>query len=221
MVRANKVTDSVKLLERVDKIAQGAALMTETRFDRTFIDGTAELVPNYTLEEVLFSNFSRIGVPSFTEQERSFAQELKQHCPLEQTPGLGAAFSQETADWVREKSDMGRRPLNDFLIPLVHSTGFTAGSTDVGDVSWQTPAAQIHVSAFVSGAPGHSWQNVSCGGSSIGHKALLLAGKVLACSAIDLYEDPSLLAKARQEFRQRTAEGYVCPIEKDAVPIAI
>lgn len=221
MVRANKVTDSVKLLERVDKIAQGAALMTETRFYRTFIDGTAELVPNYTLEEVLFSNFSRIGVPAFTEQERSFAQELKQHCPLEQTPGLGAAFSQETADWVREKSDMGRRPLNDFLIPLVHSTGFTAGSTDVGDVSWQTPAAQIHVSAFVSGAPGHSWQNVSCGGSSIGHKALLLAGKVLACSAIDLYEDPSLLAKARQEFRQRTAEGYVCPIEKDAVPIAI
>ncbi|MCR5160402.1 MAG: amidohydrolase [Lachnospiraceae bacterium] len=221
MVRANKVRDSVKLLERVDKIAQGAALMTETRFDRTFIDGTAELVPNYALEEVLYSNFSKIGVSSYTEEELIFASRLKDHCPVEEVPGLGTKFSQEAADWVREKSAGGTLPLNSFLIPLVHSNGFTAGSTDVGDVSWQTPAAQIHVSAFISGAPGHSWQNVSCGGSTIGHKALLLAGKVLSCSAIDLYEDPSLLEDARAEFARRTAEGYTCPIEKDAVPIAI
>lgn len=221
MVRANKVKDSVRLLERVDKIASGAALMTETSFDRTFIDGTAELVPNYALEEVLYSNFSSIGVSSYTEEELSLASRLKKHCPAEEVPGLGTKFSQEAADLVREKSGKGTKPLNDFLIPLVHSTQFTAGSTDVGDVSWQTPAAQIHVSAFISGAPGHSWQNVSCGGSTIGHKALLLAGKVLACSAIDLYEDPSLLMEARAEFERRTADGYTCPIEKDAVPIAI
>ena len=84
-----------------------------------------------------------------------------------------------------------------------------------------TPTAQIHCAGFVSGAPGHSWQNVSCGGSSIGHKALLLAGKVLALSAIDLYEKPELLKEARAEFEKRTESGYVCPIEEGAKPIAI
>ena len=91
----------------------------------------------------------------------------------------------------------------------------------MGDVSWQTPTAQIHTAAFIGGAPGHSWQNVSSGGSSIGHKALLLAAKVLACTAVDLLENPELLKKAKDEWKERTADGYVCPIEPDARPIAI
>ena len=37
-------------------------------------------------------------------------------------------------------------------------------------------------------------------------------------TAIDLIGDPSLLAGAREEFAERTADGYVCPIEKEAVP---
>ena len=119
------------------------------------------------------------------------------------------------------RSQHGTIPINNYLMPLYHSTAFCAGSTDVGDVSWQTPTAQIQCAGFVSGAPGHSWQNVSCGGSSIGHKALLLAGKVLALSAIDLYEKPELLKEARAEFEKRTESGYVCPIEEGAKPITI
>ena len=221
MVRANKVADSVKLLERVDKIAQGAALMTETSYVRTFIDGTAELVPNFVLEELLYRNFKAIALPEYTQEERAYAEAVKKTCPVCEVPGIGARFDPETAGLVRELTGAGTRALNDFLIPLVHSTGFVPGSSDVGDVGWQTPTAQIHTMAFISGAPGHSWQNVSCGGSSIGDKALLLAGKVLACSAIELYENPGLLQKAREEFNERTASGYVCPIELDAVPTAI
>ena len=221
MVRANKVRDSVKLLQRVDKIADGAALMTETSYDRIFIDGTAELVPSFTLEEVLFENFREAGLPQFTEEEKAFADALRKTCPDHKTPGSCAAVSDEIAAFTKKASDHGRKGINDFLVPLFHSTAFFPGSTDVGDVSWQTPAAQIHVTAFVNGAPGHSWQNVSAGGSSIGHKALLHAGKVLSMTAIDLFEDPDLLAKAREEFIKRTGTGYVCPIEEGAVPIAL
>lgn len=226
MVRANKVRDSVKLLARVDKIAQGAALMTETQFERIFIDGTAELVPNYTLEEVLYRNFEEIlgteGFPAASAEEMELARQIKDQCPEgESAPGIGALFDENARRVAEKKSCSGTKALNDFLNPLVHTEGFVAGSTDVGDVSWQTPAAQIHVTAFVSGAPGHSWQNVSTGGSGIGDRALLLAGKVLAASAIDLLEDPSLLQDAREEFEKRTAEGYVCPIEKDAKPRTI
>ena len=221
MVRANKVRDSVKLLERVDKIAAGAAMMTETEVRRTFIDGTAELVPNYTLEEILYRNFSEISLPEYTDEELKLAEGIKKHCPDTSTPGIGAKFDPEIERLVRERSLNGTRALNNFLIPLLHTTGFVAGSSDVGDVSWQTPTAQVHTAAFIGGAPGHSWQNVSSGGSSIGHKALLLAGKVLTCAAIDLYEDKALLEKAKEEFEQKTADGYVCPIEDGAVPRAI
>ena len=52
-------------------------------------------------------------------------------------------------------------------------------------------------------------------------KAMRYAAKALAGAAIDLMEDASLLTQARSEFLARSASGYVCPIEKDAVPIAL
>ena len=69
--------------------------------------------------------------------------------------------------------------MNRFLLPLYQGDAFQPGSTDVGDVSWQCPTAQIHVAAWPNGCPGHSWQNVSCDRTSIGHKAAVHAGKVL------------------------------------------
>ncbi len=221
MVRANKVRDSVKLLARVDKIAEGAALMTETTLERQFIDGTAELVPNYTLEELLYQNFLEAGLPDYTEEELAFAEKLRNTAPENPSPGFAAVLSPEIAAETAALSGGGKAALNRFLAPLYHTGGFTPGSTDVGDVSWQTPAAQIHCCAFVSGSPGHSWQNVSAGGTSLGHKALLQAGKILAGAAVDLYEKPEILRAAREEFKKRTAEGYLCPIEPGTVPTAV
>ena len=100
---------------------------------------------------------------------------------------------------------------------IAKGAALTPGSTDVGDVSWQTPTAQVIVAAWPAGVPGHSWQIVSCGKTSLAHKALNCAGKVIASAAIELINDPALLQKAKDEH----ADGYVCPIEKDAVPIAI
>ncbi len=91
------------------------------------------------------------------------------------------------------------------------------GSTDVGDVSWLVPTAQINTVCFASKAPGHSWQNVSCGHTSIGHKGLLHAGKVLAGAAIDLFEQPELIEEAKKEFEAAAKGGYYCPVPADAV----
>ena len=221
MVRANKVRDSVALQARLDKIARGAALMTETTFDRVFIDGTAELVPNYTLEGLLYRVFGDVGLPEYTPEEEALASALRATYDVRTAPGIGPSFDADIAREVEERTHGLADGLCRFILPEYHGTGFVPGSTDVGDVSWQTPAAQIHCVAFPFGAAGHSWQNVSCGGSSIGHKGLLTAAKVLACAAIELMEDGDTLAAARAEFAKRTAGGYVCPIEADAVPTAI
>ena len=124
----------------------------------------------------------------------------------------------ELKDQVEQLQKESGHKMNDFLAPFYQGDAFTAGSTDVGDVSWLTPTAQIRVAAWPNGCPGHSWQNVSCVRTSIGHKAAVHAGKVLAAAAIDLIEDPEILKKARAEFEKRTASGFVCPIPADAVP---
>ncbi len=222
MVRANKVADSVKLQQRVDDIARGAALMTQTSFSRVFIDGTAELLPNFTLEKLLHGCFAEIGVPQHSEDELAFAAALRATYPPEKdVPGTGAHFDRAIAREVKALSAGMSLPMNDFLMPLYSGEGFMPGSTDVGDVSWQTPTAQVVVAAWPAGVSGHSWQIVSCGKTSLGHKALLCAGKVLASAAIALIDEPALVEQAKAEFQERAAGGYVCPIEPDAVPIAI
>ena len=221
MVRSTLGKDALKLQERVDHIAEGAALMTDTKLKKKFIDGCSNTVPNQVLESLLYQNFEETGVPSYTEEEEAFAKKLQESYEFgrDKLPGKATEEDPKVRAFVDRASQHGKKPLNDFLIPYVYSEARTAGSTDVGDVSWLTPTAQINTVCFASGAPGHSWQNVSCGRTSIGHKGLLCAGKVLCGTAIDLYEDPSLLKKARAEFQEKTKEGYACLVPKDAKPV--
>jgi aminobenzoyl-glutamate utilization protein B len=107
-------------------------------------------------------------------------------------------------------------------MPFYSGNEFSPGSSDVGDVSWLTPTAQFNAVSFTAHSPGHSWQNVSCGASSIGDKGTVYAAKVLALSAAELYEDNSIIEKAASEFRLRLdGNEYTCPIPQDAVPVVI
>lgn len=219
MVRSNRVAEAVELQERVDQIARGAALMTGTTFEKRFIDGLADTVPNHTLESLLYRSFQALGVPAYTEEEHAYADALsKTYSGGGRVPGIGAENDGSIAEQVRALRSAGGHAMNDFLLPLYQGDAFNPGSTDVGDVSWQTPTGQIHVAAWPNGCPGHSWQNVSCGRTSIGRKAALHAGKVLADAAIGLLETPALLAAARTEFEKQTETGYTCPIPAGAVP---
>lgn len=271
MVRADKVSEALALQRRVDKIADGAALMTETSYTKTFVDGLSETVPNHSLERLLFSFFRALGVPQHTDEEKKFAYRLSLTYPgRDKTPGLGSRADggyaanverlrrNQFSDNELRSSDLssdgrgGDEPgnsgfndnesggnelhnneiscnalrnnecninmcMNDFLLPLYEKETFEPGSTDVGDVSWNVPTAQIHVASWPNGCPGHSWQSTSSAGGSIGKKAALHAGKILAAAAIRLFLDPVEIEKAREEFGKRTAGGYSCPIPEGAI----
>lgn len=223
MVRSVLAKDALALQERVDKIAQGAAMMTETTVKKRFIDGCSNTVPNKTLETLFWKNFNEVGVPTHTPEEVEYAKQIVASYEMTKNklPGDACDEDAEIAEWVDKASEHGTVPLNDFLVPYHFSTKERPGSTDVGDVSWLVPTAQINVVTFPSNSPGHSWQNVSCGHTSIGHKGLLTAGKVIAATAIDLYENPQIIADAKAEFDKRAAGGYYCPVPEDAVPTVV
>lgn len=220
MVRSNHVAEAVELQKRVDKIAEGAALMTETEFERKFIDGCADTVCNHVLEKVLYDNFEELGVPEYTEEENAYADRLAAGFDTrDYYPGVAAKYDPDARRFVEEKQREAGHAMNAFLAPLCTGDAFEPGSTDVGDVSWLTPTAQIHVAAWPNGCPGHSWQIVSCDRTEIGHKAALQAGKVLAAGTIDLFRNPRLLEQAREEFKMRTKSGFISPIPREAVPV--
>ena len=214
MVRGETVRKAKALLERVNKIAQGAALMTETSVSMRQIDGTASILPNETLERVMYENMQQVPVPEYTAAEREFAEALHATYPAA-VPGLLSNSNRQVWAYANKMTDGGKRAINDFIMPYVPSFAYAPGSTDVGDVSWLTPTAQITTATWTSAAPGHSWQNVSIGRTSIAHKGVLQAAKIIAGSAADLMEQPELLEKARAEFDEAAAEGYDCPIGKE------
>ena len=220
MVRSNHVSEAIELQKRVDKIADGAALMTETTYDRKFIDGLADTVPNHVLEALLHKNFEELGVPGHTAEELAFADALsKTYEGAGGVPGIGSKYDSAYAQNVKALRAEAGHAMNDFLLPLYSGAAFRPGSTDVGDVSWKAPVAQCFSPCFAVGTPLHSWQLVSQGRTSIAHKGMLLAGKVLAATAIRLFSDSALLEASQQELRQVLAERpYRCPIPAEVSP---
>ena len=213
MTRATMMADTVELQARVDKIAEGAAIMTETRYEKIFVDGCSNTVSNHTLEALMYEKLLAHGAPSYTDEEIAYAAELKKTFPEGSVPGcIAARFDAEAKEYFDEKSEGGTRPICDFIAPIYKGDCFSAGSTDVGDVSWQTPTVQLYTATYPAGSPGHSWQNVAFGKTSAAHKGMMLAAEVIADTAIALFENPELLSAAREEFKRRTKSGYVCPI---------
>ncbi|MBE6913995.1 MAG: amidohydrolase [Ruminococcaceae bacterium] len=224
MVRDHEVGETLKLQQRVDNIAQAAAMMTDTRLTIRFIDGCSNTVPNRTLEQLANENLRAAPLPEYTAQELDYAQALVNSFPVPATPvatEFEADLTDSEIDYVNQMSENGSAPINRFVLPYHHSRKVHMGSTDVGDVSWQTPTVQVYTACQAAGSPGHSWQLVSSGRSSIGYKGMLFAAKVMAGIAADLFEQPETLETARQEHRKDTAAGYLCPIPDGAPPTAL
>ena len=223
LIRAPKVGQAAELYKRVDKIAEGAAIMTETTYSKQLIKSCANLVSNRVLEQALYEAMQEVGVPSYTEDAYERAEKYTATTPA----GSGRAFDDliddhlipENVEYLREKK---HSRINDFIVPYetIHLVKCGGGSTDVGDVSWLTPTAQFNAAAWPSQVPGHSWQVVSIGKSGQAHKALKYAAKVLTGAAADLMEKPEILKAAREEFNENAAAGYDCPIGPEVKPSA-
>ena len=212
MIREANVSTAKELLARVNDIARGAALMTGTSVSWKQIDGTSNTVSNTVMERILYENMAITPLPVYTAEEWNYANALKATYQIAALPGQNTQIDKGLLMQVKEKSENGSRALNDFLLTYVPSNVFTPGSTDVGDVSWLTPTAQFTAVTWTSGSPGHSWQNVAIGKSSIAHKGVLYAAKVMAGAAADMMESPDLLAKIRCEF-DACVGPYDCPLE--------
>lgn len=208
LVRAPKVDQVQGIYERVCKIAKGAALMTETEVEIVFDKACSNLVQNETLEKVMYKNYQELGVPVHDEEELKLAKAVR-----------ATLSEQERQTAERLSADTPDPDMVSWLNPYTGAPIPLNGSTDVGDVSWITPTAQCTTACFINGSTLHSWQWVTLGATSMAHKGMLHAGKVMASTAVDMLKNPEMIETAKAELKQRLGSTtYVNPIPEGVLP---
>ncbi len=174
------------IFDRIVKAGEGAALGTGTTMEYELVNGVHELLPNLTLQKLVHDNLSSIGGVLYSREEKAFADKIA--ISLGQT-----------------EADMGRA----INIQPYKETARAYGSTDVGDVSFVVPTVGFGTATWVPGTSAHSWQAVAAGGTSIGEKGMMVAAKTLTATAMDLFSDEKLIAKAKAEFNERRGADFV------------
>lgn len=215
LIRAPKTNQVQEIYKRVCDIARGAALMTGTEVEIVFDKACSNLVPNVTLNAKMAEVLKEIGAPTYSEQEIQFAKELQATLSKEDIMNDISKFPKEVSEKIKNT------PIFDMIYPYSDSIADEplGGSTDVGDVSWIVPTAQVGTACWVLGTPAHTWQVVTIGSTSIGHKGMLLAGKVMAGTALEVIKNPELLKKAKEELKDRLGDdAYQNPIPAEVLP---
>lgn len=167
-------------VEWIKQMAEGAALMTQTKALAVPFYGLYDLLPNLPLAERTQSHFEAVGSPQYTPEEIEFAKSLQKAVGVE-PKGLAPG-----------------------VLPLPNSPTM-GGSTDVGDVSWLTPTMGVTVAAMPLGISSHTWMATASHGTSIGTKAAVIAAKVLALTGADIMLDEDFRKQVQADFAKSTA----------------
>jgi aminobenzoyl-glutamate utilization protein B len=215
-VRALDPEELEQVTARVKKIAEGAALMTDTSMEVTLNGACSSVLNNHCLADLHFQAMQELGPIAFSEEELAFARTVNEQFPAEAIhPFEGLRIPLEMRERVTAAA---LQPLVAENFPAWNEDRVQTGSTDVGDVSWITPLSMLSTTCFPTGAPGHSWANTAAAGTSIGHKGMMHAARIMTLVGIDLYSDPVHLERARREFAERTAgKPYRSPLPPDLV----
>lgn len=218
LVRAPEMSQALALAERVNQVAQGAAMMTGTEVEIVFDTAATNLLPNLALEAAIHANLVSLGPVPFDEADLDFARRIQATFTREAIRSSLRLYQIDRDVFSNEKID-GSTPLHLGLRDFEGRSHFRAGSTDVGDVSRVTPTAQCWAPTWAIGTNPHTWQVVAQGRSPGAHKAMIHAAKALATTGLDLLTSPALLAKVQAEWSEKISqEPYVCPIPDHIQP---
>ena len=182
-VRDPKRDVMLPTFERVKAMAEGAAIMANVDYKYSLISGIYETLVNREGGKIMQNNLELLGPITYPDEEITY----------------GKAIQEATG-----KPQVG---MDGEVHPLKETEELPGGgSTDVGDVSWNVPNINLGVTVAPKGTPWHSWAVVACGGMSIGHKGMIYASKAMGMTMFDLFDDPKLVEKVKEEFKTRKGD---------------
>jgi len=178
-----------------NKIAEAAAMMTDTRVTRKLIGTAAPRHFNKPIAEAVQGNIERVGLPQWTQDEQTFARAVQRLSEGKES-GLNTAARRLEPPLARPES---------------------GASDDIGDVSWVVPTVTLRYPANIPNLPGHSWVNAIAMATPIAHKGVVAGSKVVAMTLVDLLMRPDLVQAAGTYFTDvQLKNNKVLPLLSDA-----
>lgn len=221
LIRSTDNNKVKRLYERVKNIARGAALMTETNVEAVFDKACSNILSNSILEQLLYDCMKTIPLPSYTEKELAYAEQMKKTITDADIASDMSLMMVHGAEKRRLASLYRELPMANFVVEHQHQDLFLPGSSDVGDCSHATPTAQFVGACFVPGTPAHSWQMTAQGKEKTAVKGMFYAAQVLSEACRRLFEKPEIVKQAREVFENDTeGKPYECPIPTEILPNA-
>ncbi len=171
---------TLAMFEAAKKMAQGAAMMTETQLDTVEMVGSG-WSGHYSrpVAEAMYQNIEKVGMPTWDAKDQTLARGIQRE--------LGVADSGLTA-----------KPR--LTGPVNEATRTGGGSDDIGDVSWNVPTINFNYPSNIPNLPGHHWSNAISMATPIAHKGVVAGAKVQAMTMLDILLTPKVVADAWDYF---------------------
>lgn len=185
-------------LDAAIRMAEGAALMTNTEVEHRILGVAWPRHFNRPIAEATWEHIETVGLPEWTEDDEALA--IATQLEVDSDPeGL-----------VRELDELSGPP----------DEPQSGGSDDIGDISWKVPTITLRYPSNMPGLPGHHWANAITMATPIAHKGAVAGSRVLARTALELFLRPELMADAwdYMENEQKAEQDYISFITEDDPP---
>ncbi len=189
-----------KMWDIGNRIADGAALMTDTTVTSRVLGAAWPQHMNKVIAETTYANIQQVGMPPWDEADHALAKAVQRELK-QQERGLETAVGR-LGQPVREEDKRG------------------GGSDDIGDVSWNVPTITLRYPANIPGAIAHHWSGAIAMATPIAHKGCTAGAKVHALTMLDLLLKPALVTQAWDYFKtvQTAAMKYTPLIRPEDKP---
>lgn len=164
------------------RIAQGAAMMTDTTVSERVLGATWQGHFNKPVAELLHANIKKVGMPRWSEADLTLARAVQKELDAEVT-GLQTEVSE-----------------------LQGSLAASSGSDDIAEVSWNVPTVVLRYPSNIPNLIGHHWSRAISMATPLAHKGATAGAKAQAMTAIEMFADPGLVAQAWEYFREQTKD---------------
>jgi aminobenzoyl-glutamate utilization protein B len=178
--RASTAELAGKLFDQAKKIAEGAALMTNTTVEVDVMSAVWPVRGNRTLAELVQRNIELVGSPEWNKEEDDLARALQTKAKVK-VEGLRTA------------------------IPPVKGGEQKPSANDSGDVSWKVPMVKFYYPANIPNINAHHWAAGVALATSIAHKGAVAGAKVMAASVVECLKNPDVVAEAKRVFKDELA----------------
>lgn len=177
----------VELHQIGQRMAQAAAMMTDTEVAERVLGAAWPSSMNRPLAEAMHANILRVGMPQWSEADQALARAAQEMMGQANPRGLPTEVQQE-------------------LQEAQQGTG--GGSDDIAEVSWNVPTVRLRYPGNIPGMTAHHWSSGIAMATPIAHKGANFGARVIAMTAIDILSTPSLVADAKRYFDDVTTAEY-------------